>query len=55
MVVIEVMVSWVVMLFRDEVGFDGPFCLHLHSGCCKSLWNISILPHHYTASQPWRP
>jgi len=37
--------------------FRGPRCFHLQGGDGGSmdLWNVGILPHHYTASQPRRP
>jgi len=35
--------------------FVGPCCLHPEDGCSMDLWNVGILPQHYTASQPRRP
>jgi len=57
---IHVKVFWVVTLCGAMVGyqyFRGPWCLSLHpeNGYSMDLWNVGILPQHYTASQPTGP
>jgi hypothetical protein len=51
---------WVVMPCSVGVGYQrfwGPYCLHLQGedGGSLDLWNIGILPQHYTMSQPRGP
>jgi hypothetical protein len=45
---IQVEVFWVVMLCSAAVGYQG------EDRGSKVFQNVSILPHHYTASQPVR-
>jgi len=35
--------------------FKGPFCLHTEDGGIRDVWNVGILPQHYTESRcRWR-
>jgi len=53
---IHIVVFWVMTLCSDVVAnqyFGGPCCCHLwgeENGGTKGLWNIGILPHHYSVT-----
>jgi len=57
LIILPVEAFWAVTSCSAVVGyhhFRSPCCLHLQANL--DLWNVNVLPHHHTASQPrrWR-